>query len=222
MSSHAHVPPAVTVEPRPASRLPLLVIPILSTAFGAAAGRMLGAVVPMAAFGLAWGVAAATVAPRLARRGARPSVWADLPLYLAMPLAFVVLGAALLGDILAATPQAQLDLLQWPQFGLFFYAIHGPFEWILMPLVVMLNWERPARRRLVVAAAVAFYAGRLASALYFAPNALAWGADPAGATLDEVQMWMTLNWARTLVQDLTTAILLLLATILPCLRPSER
>lgn len=222
MSLLPQVLPATGGQRRPSLRFPLLVIPLLSAVFGLVQGTAIHAVLPMALFGLFWGLAAAAVAPRLARRGARSALWADVPLALALPLAFIVLGGALLGNVLAVTPRAQLDLFAQARFGLFFYAIHGLFEWILMPLLVMVNWDRPGRRWLVVAAAVTFYLGRVASALYFAPNALAWGADPGLASLDEVQTWMGLNWARTIVQDTATGILLLLATFLPDWRRTTR
>jgi hypothetical protein len=197
-----------------ARRTRLLVVPILSTSFGAVSGVTVDAVLPMTAFGLVWGLAAAAIAPRIARRGTTTSAWPDTALFVAVALAFIVLGAALLGDLLATSPQAQLDLLQHGSFGSFFYAIHGPFEWMIMPALLMLNWHRPGRRWLIVAAAVAFYTGRVASALYFAPQALDWADNPAGADLDQVSLWMNLNWLRTAVQDTLTAILLLLAAAL--------
>jgi hypothetical protein len=200
---------------RQPTRTRLLVIPILSTAFGAVSGAAVDAVLAMAAFGLIWGLVAAAIAPRVARWGTGASAGPDLALFLAVALAFFVLGAALLGDLLATSPQAQLDLLQRGTFGPFFYAIHALFEWVLLPALLMLNWHRPRRRWLILGAAVAFYAGRVASGLFFAPQALDWGANPAGADLDQVQLWMNLNWVRTVVQDSVTAVLLLLAAALP-------
>lgn len=105
-----------------------------------------------------------------------------MPLLAALPLAFIVLGGALLGNLLGATPQAQLALFEESRFGLFFFAMHTSFEWLIMPLTLALNWWWPSRRWLVIAAAILFYAGRITSALYFAPDALAWGADPALAS----------------------------------------
>jgi hypothetical protein len=215
MNDRTVIQPSDLHQHRTGWRLPLLVIPLMSTAFGAVSGVTVDAVLPLAVFGLAWGLAAGAVAPRLARRGTRPTLGSDIPLLLAVALAFSVLGAGFLGNLLATAPQAQLDLLQQARFGSFFYAIHGPFEWVLMPLVVALNWHRPARRWLVVGAAVAFYAGRLSSAWYFAPHALAWGDDPATANLDEVQRWIHLNWIRIALQDTVTAVLLLLAAVRP-------
>lgn len=209
--------PMTTVgqPPRARRRRLLLTVPLLSTAFGAVSGAPVDATLPMAGFGLAWGIGAIVVAPRLARRGTKPSAWSDVPAFVALPLAFVVLGAALLGNLLATTPQAQLDLLQQSTFGFFFYAIHALFEWALLPVLLAFNWHRPARRWLLVAAAAAFYAGRVASGLYFAPNAMDWGEDPTIARPEEVQLWMNLNWIRLILQDTVTAVLLLLAVALP-------
>jgi len=183
----------------------LVVIPVLSTAFGAASGVTIDRVLPMAAFGLAWGLGAAALAPRIARRGADSTV---VP-YLAVALAFVVLGGSLLGGLVTPTPHDLLGLLGHAGFGSFFYAIHASFEWILMPALLMIGWHRPRCRALAVAAALTFYAGRCASALYFAPHALDWGDDPTSADLDQVRLWMNLNWIRVAVQDAATAALLL-------------
>ncbi len=221
MSSHA-VRRFSAAGHQSGSRLPLLVIPLLSTAFGVVQGTAIDAVLPMAIFGLAWGLAAAAIAPRVVRLGVRSGVWADVPLALALPLAWLVLGGGLLGSLLAVSPQAQLDLFQQSRFGLFFAAIHSVFEWLLIPAIVMLNWRQPARHWIVVAAAVLFYAGRMSSALYFAPHAMAWGADPGLATLDDVQQWMNLNWVRLVIQDTATAILLLLTAFVPVRPPADQ
>lgn len=220
MSSQAVIRPAATGH-LSGRRFSLAAIPLLSTAFGVVQGTTINAVLPMATFGLAWGLAAAAIAPRVARWGARSVVRADAPLALALPLAWMVLGGGLLGSLLAVSPRAQLALFEQSRFGLFFFAIHTTFEWVLIPAVVMLNWQQPNRRWLVVAAAVLFYAGRISSALYFAPNAMAWGADPGLATLDEVQQWMNLNWARLVIQDTATAVLLLLAAFVPVKPPAS-
>jgi hypothetical protein len=202
-------------RPRRDGRLQLLLIPLLGAAFGAVSGVTVNVILPTAIFGLVWGVFIAILAPGLARFGARPSAWSELTLLVSVSLAFIVLGGALLGDTMAATPRDQLQILQYSRFGMFFAIIHVLFELILLPLVIALNWHRQSRRRLVVAAAIAFYLGRVASAVYFAPNAIAWGSDPNLATLNEVQIWMNLNWVRTLGQDAVTAILLLLAAVQP-------
>lgn len=188
-----------------------LVIPLLSSAFGAASGTAVDAAVPSAAFGLIWGLVTAALAPHVARRAGGPSAWPDVTLLIGVALAFIVLGGGLMGGLLATSPQAQLDLLQRNGFGAFFYAVHALFEWVLMPALLMLTWHRPAQRRLIIGAAIAFYAGRVASGLYFAPRAIDWGDNPAGADLDEVRLWMNLNWVRGFSQDIMVGTLLLAA-----------
>lgn len=64
-------------------------------------------------------------------------------LFIAIALAFTVLGSGLLGNLLATSPQAMLDLLAQTGFGIYFYAIHGLFEWVLMPALVILHWRSP-------------------------------------------------------------------------------
>ena len=191
------------------------VIPLLSTAFGVVAGVAIDQVLPMAAVGLAWGLLLAAVAPRVARWGAARTAWPDWALSIAVALAFTVLGGALLGGFLATSPAEQVELFAHASFGSFFYAIHGLFEWVLMPALLMLNWHHPTRRRLLVAAAITFYAGRLSSALYFAPHAMDWGEAPATADLGQVRVWMSLNWVRVVLQDTATAVLLLVAARRP-------
>jgi len=74
-----------------------------------------------------------------------------------LPLACIALGGAIMGHLAGPTPTAFLQLVQQPGYGLFFYALHGPFEWLLMPWALMVNWPYPTRRRLLIVAAVIFY-----------------------------------------------------------------
>ncbi len=214
-----------THRPSQAShQLRLAAIPVLSTAFGYAGGRTIAKPRGMTGFGVLWGVAAMVVAPRLARRSARSPGYANAPVYTMLPLAWLVLGGSILGHLAGPTPTAFLQLLRQPGYGLFFYAVHGPFEWLLMPWALIVNWSYPARRRLLVVAAGIFYLGRVTSALYFAPRALAWGRDPAEAAAhpDEVAQWIRLDLIRVIVQDAVTAVLLLVAALHPRFRPGSR
>ena len=108
-----------------------------------------------------------------------------------------------------------LQLVQQPGYVLFFFALHVLFEWLLMPWALIANWPHPTRRRLLIVAAVIFYLGRVASALYFAPTALDWGRHPAGAAalLDQVALWIRLDLIRLILQDTVTAALLLLVAL---------
>lgn len=200
-------------------RLALTGIPLLGTAFGFVGGFAIGQHLALAGFGFVWGVVAMLVAPRLARRGRQSAAWADTPVLVMLPLAFIVLGGALLGHLAGPTPATFLRLLEQPGYGTFFYALHGPFEWLLMPWALIANWHHRARRRLLVITAVVFYLGRAASAVYFAPNATHWGQHPADAQLDEVSLWIGLDLIRLVLQDALTAALLFAAALHPRLRP---
>lgn len=193
----------------------LLAIPLLSTTFGFVGGYKFDEQLELGAFGLVWGVVAMLLAPRLARRGARSTGWANTPVHIMVPLAFIVLGGSIIGHLAGPTPATFLRLLEQPGYGIFFYAIHGPFEWVLVPWVLIVNWHHPARRRLLVVAAVIFYLGRLASALYFAPNAIHWGENPAEAAgqFDELALWIRLDLIRVILQDALVAVLLLVAAL---------
>jgi hypothetical protein len=205
-------------------RLGLVAIPVLSTAFGYIGGYAVDQRPTLAGFGLLWGIVAMLVAPRLARRGAHSAAQASAPIYVMLPLACIVLGGSIIGHLAGPTPATFLQLVQQPGYGLFFYALHGPFEWLLMPWALMVNWPHPARRRLLVVAAVIFYLGRVASALYFAPNALYWGQHPAEAAthLDQVALWISLDLIRVVLQDTVTAALMLVAALHHSLRLHAR
>jgi hypothetical protein len=191
----------------------VLVVPVISTAFGAVSGRVVDASLPFAAFGLVWGVIAVSVAPRIAERGRRFAGWANAPIYITCVLSLIVLGGALLGDMITTSPQDALEVFQQAAFGVFFATIHATFEWILLPLALAASWSYASRRCWLIVAAVLFYAGRIASSLYFAPRAVAWGADPTQAIVDDVQLWLALNWIRTLFQDGAIAAILTWITL---------
>jgi hypothetical protein len=197
------------------TRLSLLAVPVLSTAFGLVGGHTIDQPWAMGSFGLLWGIAVMMVAPRLSRRGGASAVQANAPVYVMLLLAFVVLGASIVVHILGPTPTAFLQLVQQGGYGLFFYAVHGSFEWLLMPWALIVNWPYIYRRRLLVGAAVFFYAGRVASALYFAPAALNWVRNPADAAthLDQLALWMRLDLLRLVGQDAVTAALLAMVSL---------
>jgi len=132
-----------------------------------------------------------------------------------LPLACIALGGAIMGHLAGPTPTAFLQLVQQPGYGLFFYALHSPFEWLLMPWALIVNWHHPTRRWLLIVAAVIFYLGRVASALYFAPTAIYWARLPAEASghLDQVALWIRLDLIRLIFQDTVNTALVLLAAL---------
>jgi hypothetical protein len=193
----------------------LLAIPLVSMLFGFIGGHTIHQVAGMTVFGLIWGVIAMFIAPRLARRGSQSIKAANMPIYIMLPLSLIVLGGSILGHLAGPTPSTFLQLQQQAGYGLFFFAVHTPFEWLLMPWALMVSWHRPNRRRLLIITAVIFYLGRTASALYFAPHALYWGAHPIDAAMhfNDMALWIRLDFIRVLLQDTTVATLLLLAAL---------
>ncbi|GAB3444070.1 hypothetical protein GCM10027570_12970 [Streptomonospora sediminis] len=214
---------------RPASafRPGLLLIPVLSTAFSAVSGVAIDASLPLAGFGLVWGIAVMLAAPRLAGLGDRSAGWAQAPLYLACALAFMSLGGGILGELLWTDPQRTFEVLRAPGFGLYFASIHGVFEWLLLPAALILNWRDRARRYLLLAAAVFFYALRMVSAVYFAPVAMEWAQLPAGTVVSGelqagIELWTSLNLLRRLFQEWLVTALLVIATLRPRSRARAR
>lgn len=197
------------------SRPALVAIPLLSTTFGFVGGFTIHHPLAMAGFGLLWGCVVMLLAPRLAHRGARSTGWANAPVHVMLPLAFIVLGGSIIGHLVGPTPTTFLHLLDQPGYPTFFATLHVPFEWLLMPWALIVNWHHPARRRLLIAAAAIFYLGRSASALYFAPMALHWVEHPDSAAdhLGEVALWIRLDLVRLVLQDALNAGLLLVAAL---------
>ena len=185
---------------------------------------MIGEPVAMAGFGLLWGALALASAPRIAHLGAAAPFWANLPVWIMLPLSWLVLGGSMLAHIAGATPDALLQMLQQPGYGLFFYAIHASFEWMLLPWALAANWSQPTRRKLLLVAALVFYFGRIASAAYFAPNAINWGTNPemAAAVAAQVELWIRLDLLRLAFQDLITAMIVLVAALHPRFQPAVR
>lgn len=198
----------------------LLLIPAASTGFGAVSGVAIDSSVPLAGFGLVWGVVAMLLAPRLAARGQRSPRWAQAPLYVACAIAFMSLGAAILGDLLTPDAQSAFEVMRIPAYGFYFMTVHLTFEWLLLPAALMLNWHDRGRRTLLLVAMVAFYALRMVSAVYFAPAAMAWGQLPAdtvvtGQLLADIEAWTALNWVRRIVQEFLVTALLVVVTLRP-------
>jgi hypothetical protein len=101
-----------------------------------------------------------------------------------------------------------------------FITMNSLMEWLLMPVALFLNWHIPKRRTFIVIAAVAFYAMRLWSYIYFVPNIFEFGALPpdgpfSAEIVEQFRMWVNLSWLRFAIQDALTYLLLLLAAFVP-------
>ena len=105
-------------------------------------------------------------------------------------------------------------------FSLFIITMNSLMEWLLMPMALFCNWHIPKRRTFIVIAAVAFYAMRLWSYIYFVPNIFEFGALPpdgpfSAEIVEQFRMWVNLSWLRFAIQDALTYLLLLLAAFVP-------
>jgi hypothetical protein len=112
-----------------------------------------------------------------------------------------------------------------PNHSFAYGLVNTPREWLLVPLALLVNWHRPKRRRLLVAAVVVLYIERVITYLYFAPTVLSWQdttpAQTTPALLAEVSRWMRLDLARTPVDWLLLAVLMVVVVAYPRLRDSS-
>ena len=79
----------------------------------------------------------------------------------------------LMRKALATTPEWIVTITAGPlgeQVILYFILFNSLLEILLVPLALLLNWHMPARRRFVLAAGLIFYAIRIWTYLYFAPQ----------------------------------------------------
>jgi hypothetical protein len=200
---------------------PVLIVAVATTTMGAFAGTFGGGPVLVAAFGLAWGLALGAIATRVSRPARRRAALANGSLLLASLVAGILFGFGLLdlslhSRLLAEQPQ-DVGILIHPPLGDVFMvgliALNTCLEWLLLPVLVLLNWHIPKRRTLVVAAAGLYYAMRVWSYLYFVPHIFDWTELPAGQPfsaeqLDQIRLWVGLSWVRGAVDGLMFVLLL--------------
>ena len=121
------------------------------------------------------------------------------------------------------TPSTAFTIVHPPfggSFSLFIITLNSLMEWLLIPAALFCNWHIPKRRTLIVIAAVAFYAMRIWSYIYFVPNIFEFGALPpdgpfSAEVVEQFRMWVNLSWLRFAFQDLLPYLLFLLAAFVP-------
>jgi hypothetical protein len=206
---------------------PILAVAVATTTMGAFAGSFAGGPVLGAALGLAWGLALGAIATRLSRPARRRPFLANGALLAASLVAGILFGFGLLdlslhSRLLSTSPQ-DIGILIHPPLGDVFMvgliALNSSLEWLLLPVLVLLNWQVPNRRTLVVVAAALYYAMRVWSYLYFVPHIFDWGEQPLGQPfsaeqLDQIRTWVGLSWVRGAVDGLLF-VLLLVAMLVP-------
>ena len=156
-----------------------------------------------AAVALLWYGLATAVAARLRRTPTRAAATAGF----AAIAAAMLMAPGIVLHLMFSAPAAYLEVQQSSAGTgtVGYYATLNPLtEWVLAPLALLLCWPDPATRRPAVAAAVLFYLERAATYLYFAPAILSWpGASTSPALIDQVGLWMQLDWLRIAVNALT-------------------
>jgi hypothetical protein len=177
--------------------------------------------------GLGWALFLGFIAMRLARSESRRAALANASVFLATLGAGLMAGGALLQQMLVSAglgaPSTTFTMVHPPfggSFSLFIITMNSLMEWLLMPMALFCNWHIPKRRTFIVIAAVAFYAMRLWSYIYFVPNIFEFGALPpdgpfSAEIVEQFRMWVNLSWLRFAIQDALTYLLLLLAAFVP-------
>jgi hypothetical protein len=213
----------ISTSPPKAQRrfAPYLVIAALAAIFGFLEAQVFIAPLPSlligAAWGLVWTALAGLVAAVIGRLRDNPLHWPNASALLVAFVTVMMLGAGLILHLMVGSPESYLALQQSGTEGdLFFYATLNPLtELVLVPLALFLNWKDPRRRKLIVTAALIYYAERIATYLYFGPVIASWpDAQPSAELLDEVSLWLSLDWIRIVV-GIPMILLFVLVTFLP-------
>jgi len=164
---------------------------------------------------------------RLARSESRKAALANASVFLIALAMGLMAGGGLPYQLrLSAglsTPSTTFTLIHPPfsdTSNVFIITMNSLMEWLLMPAALFLNWHIPKRRTLIVIAAVAFYAMRVWSYIYFVPNIFEFGALPpdgpfSAEVVEQFRMWVNLNWLRIAIQEILTFLLFLLAAFVP-------
>jgi len=177
--------------------------------------------------GLGWALFLGFIARRVARSESRRAALANASVFLAALGAGLMAGGSLLQQMLLSAglgaPSTTFTIVHPPfggSFSLFIITLNSLMEWLLMPAALFCNWHIPKRRTFIAIAAVAFYAMRLWSYIYFVPNIFEFGALPpdgpfSAEVVEQFRMWVNLSWLRFAIQDALPYLLLLLAAFIP-------
>jgi hypothetical protein len=207
----------------------LVVVPALVVvgALGFSTLGGFGAALVAGVIALGWALFLGFITMRLARSESRRAALANGSVFLATLGAGLMAGGALHQQMLLSaglsTPSTTFTIIHPPfggSFSLFIITLNSLMEWLLMPVALFCNWRIPKRRTLIVIAAVAFYAMRIWSSIYFVPNIFEFGALPpdgpfSAEVVEQFRMWVNLSWLRFAIQDVLTYLLLLLAAFVP-------
>jgi hypothetical protein len=110
----------------------------------------------------------------------------------------------LMRKALATTPEWIVTITAGPlgqQVILYFIIFNSLLELFLVPLGLLLNWHMPARRTFVLAAGLIFYAIRIWTYIYFAPQYFDFGEMAFSEQfVDDLMDRMSIDHIRFVVQ----------------------
>ncbi len=208
------------------NRIPGVLVVGSLAAIGGASASLGGA--PFALVGIIigalWGWGLMAITKRIARSERRLRLWSNGILFVTVLFTAVVAGASFMGQLLSSAalnshPQFFADMIRGSigaAEALPFYLLNTPLEWFLMPMALLLNWQNPRRRSLLVTTLIIWTAHRTWTYLFFVPQITDWSKGTAPFTADQlthVREWVNLSWVRQLVDDVT-AVLILTATFM--------
>lgn len=201
---------------------------LLFTLGGYTASGVRGAAVG-AVTGIVWSGVLALIAWAVRRTTRLLSALATIALVAAGAVLFFTLGAGTLEYMLiskasSTTPEWLATITKGPlaeQDILFFIIFNSLLEAVLVPLAVLLNWHNPRRRRTVLVAALIFYAIRVWTYFYFAPEYFDYADITSTQQLvDTLRTRLTLDYGR-IALSVVAAALFFRAAVLPA-RPNTR
>lgn len=173
--------------------------------------------------GLVWGLALAGIVS-LIQRSEKLTGWLATAVVLAAGATlFLMMGGGvyeymLMGKALDTTPEWITTITSGPlgeQVILYFIIFNSLMEIFLVPLALFLNWNMPGRRKFVLAAAAIFYAIRVWTYLYFAPQYFDFGEMAFSQQLvDDLTTRMSIDNLRFVIQTLE-AVLFFCAALVP-------
>ncbi|MGH3682233.1 MAG: hypothetical protein ACRDT2_18510 [Natronosporangium sp.] len=217
-------------------RAPLVVVTLTLGVLGGFQGSFVGSLngaTPVGAgigavAGLAWGLAAGLIA-HLVRRNTTAATWvANVSLFIGIVLTGVKLGGSqTLGIIqtnaFAEAPDIVAATIHGPvadSLGAFYNITNGTLEWLVLPTILLFNWQVPQRRTAIIAAAAFFYLTRIWTYTYFGPTITRLDADladgvPVDQVLAEFKEWTDLSTIRGIVGEAVPFLSLLLGAFFP-------
>lgn len=210
---------------------PAILAVTMTTLIGGSTGSLGGAVfaVVFAVVGALWGVGLVLLALRLSQSPGRRQTWANAVLFAIVLAAGFVTGAGLMAQLLMSAaldsrPQVFADLVRGSignAEALPFYVFNTPLEWVLVPAAIVLTWNNPRRRRLMLTALILWTFHRVWTYTWFVPQITGWGEGDPGTPLttdqlDQARTWVNLSWIRGAI-DVSATVLALLAAFTPAL-----